>query len=208
MTTAERCTRRSTAPALRWVRGLLWTRSSGLADATSHDVRARANRPLTTDELVELARHPLVTIGVHTVSHRRLTELSPSAAAAEIGDARDHLDHLLGRHARPLAYPFGNANRDVAAIARGLGFDHAVTTKPRFVRVGDDPLLLPRLEPRDVDRDDFAAWLDWTTLTSGCAHGSISTSHGSPSFMSRWGRPPSAPSTEKDSTRSRVSKSS
>lgn len=118
-----------------------------------------AGRPVTTDELFELAAHPLVTIGVHTVSHQRLTLLAPDAARVEIVDAARRLDELLGPRQRVLAYPFGGASATTADIARAAGFAHAVTTAGRWLGLRDDPLLVPRLHPHDLDGEQFRGWL-------------------------------------------------
>ena len=66
-----------------------------------------SGRPLTTGELHQLASHPLITIGIHTVNHRRLTLLSPEEVRRELTDGASRLDDLLGAHRRVLAYPYG-----------------------------------------------------------------------------------------------------
>jgi hypothetical protein len=48
------------------------------------------------------------------------------------------------------AYPFGDCNREVAAIVRNAGFDWACTTREEAVSVDCDRYLLPRLAVRDV----------------------------------------------------------
>ena len=55
-----------------------------LAGALGVAVPQPDGRPLTTEELVDLADHPLITIGGHTVSHPRLAELPLAESLVEI----------------------------------------------------------------------------------------------------------------------------
>jgi len=112
-------------------------------------------RPLSSDELVELAAHPLISIGAHTSTHPHLTWLDRPAARAEILRGNQALDKLIGPGHRPLAYPYGDAGRSTARIARDLGFRHAVTTEPSWARSSDGCRLLPRLHPLDVDGEEL-----------------------------------------------------
>ena len=82
-----------------------------------------SGRPLTTEELHQLASHPLITIGIHTVNHRRLTLLSPEEVRRELTDGASRLDDLLGAHRRVLAYPYGATSPAVVEIARSTGVD-------------------------------------------------------------------------------------
>ena len=119
----------------------------------------RDERPVTVDELVQLASHPLVSIGVHSVNHRRLTLLDHAAVRTEITDSARWLSELLGPGRRVLAYPFGAASAATADVARSAGFVHAVTTESRPVAVRDDRLMTPRLHAHDIGRHEFHSWV-------------------------------------------------
>jgi peptidoglycan/xylan/chitin deacetylase (PgdA/CDA1 family) len=116
-------------------------------------------RPMTVAELTTLAAHPLVDIGVHTMTHPRLPDLPTSAARVEIDDCARRLDELVGTCRRVLAYPYGSSSPDVVGIAGDLGFAHAVTTDSRWLRRRSEELSAPRLHPRDVDGPTFDEWL-------------------------------------------------
>jgi peptidoglycan/xylan/chitin deacetylase (PgdA/CDA1 family) len=118
-----------------------------------------SGRPVTTDELLRLASHPLITIGIHTVHHRRLASLPADAVRAELTEGGRRLDELLGRRSRPLAYPYGATSPAVAEIARSVGITHAVTTEARWVGLREDPLLIPRLHVHDLDGAAFHDWI-------------------------------------------------
>jgi len=134
-----------------------------LAAALAIELPVPDGRPLTTDELMELAGHPLVSIGVHTMTHPQLPGLPPAEVRCEIADASQRLDELLGPSRRVLAYPYGASSPEVVRVAAELGVVHGVTTRSGWVRRRGDGLRVPRLQPRDVDADEFEEWLRrWT----------------------------------------------
>jgi peptidoglycan/xylan/chitin deacetylase (PgdA/CDA1 family) len=134
-----------------------------LAAALGVDLPEPAGRPMTVTELSTLAAHPLVDIGVHTMTHPRLPDLPTSVARDEIDGCARQLDELLGARRRVLAYPYGSSSPEVVTVAGDLGFEHAVTTESRWLRRRGEELLAPRLHPRDVDGPTFDEWLSiWT----------------------------------------------
>lgn len=87
-------------------------------------------------ELAELSRHPLATIGAHTVNHRMLAKWPDDVARREMAASKADLEAALGREIRHFAYPVGDptsAGRREFALARELGFASAVTTRPGMV---------------------------------------------------------------------------
>lgn len=85
------------------------------------------------DELATLAADPLVTIGAHTVTHPRLATLPREQAASEMENGRAIIEARLGIRPSAFAYPVGDptsAGPREFALARELGFDAAVTTRP------------------------------------------------------------------------------
>ena len=113
----------------------------------------RATRALILDEeeLRELARHRLVSIGAHTVHHLTSNVLSESELHQEFCECKEWAEQLCGRDVRHLAYPFGGRNAVGARefrVARECGFATAVTT--RFANVFPEHAgyawSLPRLE--------------------------------------------------------------
>ena len=120
--------------------------------------RADSPRPLSSLELSELAAHPLITIGNHTLTHRRLTSLPPAEALFEIIGCDRRLNELIGSGSacRPLAYPHGDADQATVKIAARAGCRTAFSTESRPISLTDSPLLLPRIATSDVNGDDFA----------------------------------------------------
>jgi peptidoglycan/xylan/chitin deacetylase (PgdA/CDA1 family) len=130
-----------------------------LAARISHALPAADGRPLTTDELIELDQHPLITVGVHTVNHRRLGALDRTTVIDELVVGRQQLEAIVGARPPLMAYPYGDASRATAAAAKEAGFRHGVTTRRGLVSAFDDRLLLPRLQPGDIGGDEFEEFL-------------------------------------------------
>lgn len=83
------------------------------------------------DELRQLADHPLVAIGAHTVNHFNLRRLGDENAWYEIVDAARIIEMELGVKPRHMAYPYGDAAavgpREME-LAVAAGYASAVTT--------------------------------------------------------------------------------
>jgi peptidoglycan/xylan/chitin deacetylase (PgdA/CDA1 family) len=115
------------------------------------DCRALVDREaLSEDQLNRLSRHPLVTIGGHTTTHRNLAEASASAVRSEIAENRRFLQNVTGQPVEHFAYPFGHeraCGQREARICREIGFRTAVTTRPGtlFAEHADDLHSLPRV---------------------------------------------------------------
>jgi peptidoglycan/xylan/chitin deacetylase (PgdA/CDA1 family) len=102
------------------------------------------------DELRALARHPLATIGAHTLTHPRLARLTREQAIVEMEESRGRLRAELAVEAAHFCYPYGGhgaAGAREFAIAAELGFASAVTTRPGmiFPEHRERLLALPRL---------------------------------------------------------------
>jgi len=122
-----------------------------LAAAQGIETRARhAEMFMSWDELRELAKDPLVTIGAHTGTHRAIGKLPEAVARAEIADNVARIEHELGRPCRHFSFPYGCANsagpRDFR-IAQELGLTTAVTTQKGLLHPEHAAMLtgLPRL---------------------------------------------------------------
>lgn len=100
--------------------------------------------------LETLARHDLCTIGAHSVSHARLSKLDARAAREEMAESRAAIERELGVEVRHFCYPVGDASsagRREFDLARELGFESAVTTRPGMIFADhrDSLHALPRL---------------------------------------------------------------
>jgi peptidoglycan/xylan/chitin deacetylase (PgdA/CDA1 family) len=137
---------------------------------------------LTMEGLRELARHPLVTIGGHTVTHGSLAAASAELAREEMAANRRFLQDTVGAPIDHFAYPFGNAEacgEREAGIAASVGFRTAVTTRrgsifpahlrhlhalPREPLSGEDTRASVRCKMNGVYRALYSRWGDPVAL--------------------------------------------
>lgn len=87
---------------------------------------------LNWQQLRELSRDKLITIGAHTLTHRTLDLLSDSEVLGEIRGSRDVLQDRLGILIKHYAYPFGGrrgAGDRVLGLGERCGFETMVTTR-------------------------------------------------------------------------------
>lgn len=102
------------------------------------------------EELKEFAAHPLVSLGAHTVTHRKLCRLTSEESADEMRRSADWLADLTGERPTAIAYPYGS--RDAVGprefeMAHDLGFVIGLTTQPGMLTQADlaRPTALPRV---------------------------------------------------------------
>jgi len=116
-------------------------------------VRAPAVRPgdlpMDAEQLALLAANDWVEVGAHSVSHARLSALTPPDQRREIEESRDACKAVLGRPVAGFAYPFGAVGSETADLARQAGFSYACTTRSACVRATDDAFNLPRVAAAD-----------------------------------------------------------
>ena len=127
---------------------------------------------ISWDMLEELRDDPLVEIGAHTVTHARISSLSPDGALGELKGSRDRLVERLGIASRHFAFPYGRSGdcgpRDFA-IARTAGYASAATTRKGLVRSGQDAYSLPRCTINGSDRSLATMELHLAGLTGMAA---------------------------------------
>ncbi|MGL4728808.1 MAG: polysaccharide deacetylase family protein [Bosea sp. (in: a-proteobacteria)] len=133
-----------------------------LAAQAGHDSAACTGKLcLDWAGLAQLAADPLITIGAHTLTHPRLATLPEAEARHEMLESRAELEARLGVPVRHFAYPVGDVTsageRDYA-LASGLGFATAVTTRPGHVhaRHASRLMALPRVSLNGLHQNSHA----------------------------------------------------
>jgi peptidoglycan/xylan/chitin deacetylase (PgdA/CDA1 family) len=104
----------------------------------------RRFRPLTEDELRELARSPWARVGSHSHDHVLLTYLDDDSLAMNLTESRRILAGLTGSPPTDLAYPNGTWDARVAAATREAGYARAWTTSPGLFKSVTPRMALPR----------------------------------------------------------------
>lgn len=123
----------------------------GFANAHGFDLAAQCRSLIMDwDELRAFAGDPLCTIGAHTVHHYELAKLPLEQARSEMADCMDIIEAHLGDRPVHFSYPLGgplSAGQREFDLARELGFETAVTTRPGglYPRHREEPHALPRI---------------------------------------------------------------
>lgn len=98
--------------------------------------RDHRNAVLSVAELQELARHPLITVGAHSMNHPALGRMPLEVQRSEVAQSRARLAEWLGTPPRWFAYPFGEGGSDFTdeteSCVREAGFDDAFATGEAF----------------------------------------------------------------------------
>jgi peptidoglycan/xylan/chitin deacetylase (PgdA/CDA1 family) len=116
------------------------------------------NEFLTWDEARAFAGHPLIEIGAHSLTHRRLAQWPAEVARAELADCKATLEARLGVKVNSFAYPVGDptsaASREFK-LAAETGYEIAVTTRPGmlFPEHAAHLLALPRVSLNGLWQD-------------------------------------------------------
>ena len=84
---------------------------------------------MTREQLVELSRSNLFTIGAHTVTHAALGLSSEEEQRVEMMRSKETLENIIGKEVKFLAYPYGSYNATTLSMAGELGFEAAFTTQ-------------------------------------------------------------------------------
>lgn len=80
-------------------------------------------------------------IGVHTMTHPRLTEIDDISAENEIVQSKKYLEKIIGKEVRSFCYPAGFYNERHKAMVKRAGFSLARTVD-RFAHEVSDPFAL------------------------------------------------------------------
>lgn len=110
--------------------------------------RATTDAFLDPEEIRQLDRHPLVTLGAHTRRHPQLTGLSCTEAFREVRDAKRAIEGWVGHSVDWFAYPYGSCSLVTRWLVRLVGFRGAFTTRPETIPPAGplDRMAIPRFD--------------------------------------------------------------
>ena len=77
---------------------------------------------LSEEELREMSRHPLVTIGAHGLWHRHFNRLTPDEAHFELVESRRVLEDIVHKKVDLLAWPFGECDGALERLSAQCGY--------------------------------------------------------------------------------------
>jgi len=107
------------------------------------------------EQIEEISKDPLVTIGAHTLNHQPLVRLDFESAHMDILESKSSLEKHLGKKVNHFAYPFGDVSPREVELVYKSGFLTAVTTRMgNIFRISSHHLLtLPRLNGVEMKED-------------------------------------------------------
>jgi len=132
---------------------------SRLADEAEIDAASLVEELcLDWDGLTTMARHPLVAIGAHSLTHPALAKCDTARLREEMADSREQIRRRLGVTPAHFSYPLGDrhsAGMREFSLAAELGFSAAVTTRPGvlFPAHARHLLALPRISVNGLFQD-------------------------------------------------------
>lgn len=77
---------------------------------------------MSREQVAACARHPLITVGSHTISHPFLTRCDAARLERELVGSRQQLESITGQVVDLFAYPTGDYDRRVAEAVRAAGY--------------------------------------------------------------------------------------
>lgn len=110
---------------------------------------------LTADEIKEMSSYG-IDIESHTVSHRRLSELSYEDQLKELKDSKEKLEKLINKPIISIAYPEGKYNEDTKKAFSEVGYSMGFTTERGYADRDDNKAELNRIvvdytyKPKDI----------------------------------------------------------
>ncbi|MCX0437465.1 polysaccharide deacetylase family protein [Aeromonas veronii] len=112
---------------------------------------------MSGEQVKALAASGHVEIGGHTLTHPRLSKLTPEQQAHEIQENKRQLEALLGHPLLSFAYPYGDMNESAKEQAITAGYRFAVATNSGPKAMHQDPFQIRRIAifPRT---DVFGLW--------------------------------------------------
>jgi peptidoglycan/xylan/chitin deacetylase (PgdA/CDA1 family) len=77
---------------------------------------------LAEEELREMARHPLVTIGSHGLWHRNFNLLTTDEAQFELRESKQSLEEIIAGPVDLLAWPYGECSPELERLSGACGY--------------------------------------------------------------------------------------
>jgi len=112
---------------------------------------------LTEEAIAKLAAEEIVSVGGHSVSHKRLDRIPVSQLYIELVASKALLEQVCRKPVTMLSYPHGGYNKKTIAAAGRAGYKFCFTSDLKPIQSDCDPLTIPRIE---IWQDE-----DHTTLT-------------------------------------------
>jgi peptidoglycan/xylan/chitin deacetylase (PgdA/CDA1 family) len=162
--------------------------NSGLLDLHADDTSRRAylqknlllkgeHETMSWDDLSVLSESGH-TIGGHSRTHARLSELSKGEVKDEVSDDKGRIEEMVHTKLIHFAYPFGNTGdftRETILAVEDAGYTHTFSTESSFAHTEQTTNAIPRLCIEDgLRKKELSRWIEggydmYTKLKNICA---------------------------------------
>ena len=117
----------------------------------TENIRLGKKSYMNESQLVEISKNPLVTIGSHSKSHKKLSKLSRSIMLKEIKESKDYLEQTLSKKITSFSYPYGIYNKKTINIVKECGYELAFSSNFNANYSKQSKYSLSRSEIWDTD---------------------------------------------------------
>jgi len=102
---------------------------------------------MTWNQIEELSKDPLVTIGSHTVNHYPLKSLDADESKFELSESKKNIETKIKKEVKHFCYPIGSYSSREIALANECGYQTATTVNMSNFFGGhyNHPFALPRI---------------------------------------------------------------
>jgi peptidoglycan/xylan/chitin deacetylase (PgdA/CDA1 family) len=120
---------------------------------------------MTEQQLKNLADHPLIDIGLHTVNHVALNHHSAQVQESEILQNKKDLEQIVNRKITTIAYPYGEYSSTTLGIVEKIGLQAGFSVDYNPVNKASDPFKLGRFQVKNWNAKQFEENLvEWMKL--------------------------------------------
>lgn len=116
--------------------------------------------PMSRTELIDMAQHPLISIGAHTNNHAALSFLDQDSQREEIQEGKLWLEKVLNKSITGFSYPNGSYNEDSISLLKEIGFEYACTTEEFRNSSYISNYKLPRFQVYNWNKENFTNSLE------------------------------------------------
>lgn len=121
--------------------------TTGFIEGVCNVSETEKKRMMSMEQLIEVARDPLCTIGAHTLTHPHLRLLSVEEQERELRQSREILRNWTNQPIEHVACPYGDYDNQTKSVCRQVGFVTAVAAwgKPFRKNKKYDLFDIPRI---------------------------------------------------------------
>lgn len=113
---------------------------------------------ITKEQLKEMSKDPLVTIGSHGVTHKVLPQLTAEDKKNELINSKRIIEDIIGKEVSYYAYSHGQYDQDTLKHARVYKAAFSTTERPLNIITGRNKYTIPRY---NIDTNTYRKQIDF-----------------------------------------------